>query len=180
LNNYGFYVEKKHPGDSVWSEIQNSFVPGHGTTNEPQHYSVADSNAEIGTWLYRLKQVDLGGPIAYFDPIEINVLTDVKEVTPIQFTLQQNFPNPFNPTTSISYALPRSSTVSLKVYDALGQEIVTLVNQTQSAGYHEVVWSGRNSDGANVSSGIYFYRIEANGPAGSENFIQLKKMVLLK
>ena len=180
LNNYGFYVEKRYQGDSAWSQLQNSFVPGHGTTLEPHQYSFADSNTANGVWQYRLKEVDLGGATVYSEPIQVNVLTDVREVVPVQFALLQNFPNPFNPTTSISYALPTSSTITLKVYNALGQEIVTLVDQTQSAGYHEAVWNGRNNGGANVSSGIYFYRLEAKSSTGTEEFVQLKKMTLLK
>jgi len=99
---------------------------------------------------------------------------------PTDYALGRNYPNPFNPTTAIFYALPAPSTVTLKVYNALGQEIVTLVDQTQSAGYHEAVWNARNTGGANVSSGIYFYRIEAKALMDSERFVQMKKMVLLK
>ncbi|MBP9211785.1 MAG: T9SS type A sorting domain-containing protein, partial [Bacteroidetes bacterium] len=91
------------------------------------------------------------------------------------FSLSQNFPNPFNPTTTIRYALPTSSRVSLKIYNVLGQQIADLVNTEQSAGWYESVWN------ANVSSGLYFYQIDAVSTTDShKRFTQLKKMMLLK
>ena len=100
-----------------------------------------------------------------------NGITDVKEkvTTPSKYTLAQNYPNPFNPSTKISYSLPNASHVSLKVYDILGNEITTLVNQKQSRGTYEV-----NFDASNLTSGIYFYQISTN------NFSQVRKMMLLK
>ncbi len=85
------------------------------------------------------------------------------------FFLNQNFPNPFNPTTTIIYQLPQDGFVSLKIFDALGREIRTLVNEYKSKGYYTV-----NFDGSNISSGIYIYQIE------SGNFISTKKMDLTK
>lgn len=88
---------------------------------------------------------------------------------PIQFILSQNYPNPFNPTTQISYTLPKASTVTLTVYDILGQQRAMLVNEKQEAGEHSVSWNALN-----IPSGVYFYRIVAG------NFVQTKKMVLMK
>lgn len=95
---------------------------------------------------------------------------------PVEFTLFQNYPNPFNPSTTIRYGLPSSSShVSLKIYNVLGQQIADLVNTEQSAGWYETVWN------ANVSSGLYFYRIEAvSSSEPNKQFTQLKKMILLK
>ena len=104
-------------------------------------------------------------------------VTSVKqeELIPVNFTLSQNYPNPFNPSTTIRYGLPTNSIVSLKVYNILGQEIINLVNSEQFLGWHEIVWN------ANVSSGIYFYRIHAVSISDpNHKFTQLKKMLLLK
>jgi hypothetical protein len=88
---------------------------------------------------------------------------------PTTFALEQNYPNPFNPSTTIRYALPNSAKVRLMIYDLLGREIATLVNEEQSAGWKEVEWNA-----SAFSSGIYFYKIHAN------NFNETKKMVLMK
>ena len=93
---------------------------------------------------------------------------------PTEFSLSQNFPNPFNPTTQIRYGLPIRSHVTVSVYNLLGQEVIQLIDEDQSEGFHQARWDGRNKSGVLVSSGIYFYRIHAG------NFIGLKKMIMLK
>ncbi|MGB2769137.1 MAG: T9SS type A sorting domain-containing protein, partial [Candidatus Zixiibacteriota bacterium] len=86
----------------------------------------------------------------------------------------QNYPNPFNPRTSIRFALPQDAHVSLTVYNVLGQKVVTLVDEEQPAGYETVWWDGKDATGDEVSSGIYFYRLEA------DEFLEVKKMLLVK
>ena len=102
----------------------------------------------------------------------IQTVTSVKEshiVVPSQFVLYQNFPNPFNPSTIISYLLPSNTIVSLGIYDVLGRKILTLVDGPQSKGMHSVTF-----DGAQLASGVYFYRLAAG------NQVLTKEMVLLK
>lgn len=122
------------------------------------------------------------GPNARYD-LQIDRTVGVDEVSelPTVFALNQNYPNPFNPSTQIKYALPKESAVTLRIYNVLGQEVVTLVdNVPKSAGYYTVLWNGRNRSGSQVASGIYFYRIEAKPTNGEATFTDLKKMVLLK
>jgi hypothetical protein len=109
------------------------------------------------------------------------ILTDVKEEgVPSSFALMQNFPNPFNPSTTIRYELPVPGMVTLKIYNVLGQEVCTLVNEVQNAGPHVVIWNSQNDAGRSVASGVYFYRCTAF-PANRDNpFIQTMKMVHLK
>jgi hypothetical protein len=104
-----------------------------------------------------------------------NATTDVKEQGQVirAFRLGQNYPNPFNPTTVISYQLPISSQVTLKVYDVLGRNVATLVNEKKQAGQYDVAF-----DAGKLSSGVYFYKLIASGAAG--DFIQTKKMLLVK
>jgi hypothetical protein len=85
-----------------------------------------------------------------------------------KFDLFQNYPNPFNPSTTIGYSLPKTANVSLKVFNTLGQEVAALVNELRSPGYYKVQWNA-----SNVTSGIYFYRLQAG------EFVETKKMVLL-
>ncbi len=100
---------------------------------------------------------------------------------PSAFALAQNFPNPFNPTTTIQYALPVESRVTVKIYSILGQEVRTLVSETQKASYYRVVWDGKNESRAQLASGLYFCRIAAE-PTGTgvSPFVQVKKMLMLK
>ena len=99
---------------------------------------------------------------------------DRKSVVPSTFTLHQNFPNPFNPITTLSYDLPKDSDVSFTVFDMLGNEIVTLINSNQQAGFKSVQWDATDSRGRPVSAGVYLYQIKAG------EFVDTKKMVLLK
>ena len=89
--------------------------------------------------------------------------------------MSQNYPNPFNPSTTIRYAVPVESKVSISIFNLLGQEITTLVSGVESAGYHEVQFNGMN-----LSSGVYLYRINAISTAGSKEFSSTKKLILLK
>ncbi|MGE5458308.1 MAG: T9SS type A sorting domain-containing protein [Methanococcaceae archaeon] len=109
----------------------------------------------------------------YFDNFVVfgPAAVDVKETNPLpkEYSLCQNYPNPFNPSTDIRYYLPAKQFVTLKVYDILGNETVVLVNEEKPAGVYNIIWHA-----ANLPSGIYFYKLQA------DNFIQTKKMILLK
>jgi flagellar hook assembly protein FlgD len=95
------------------------------------------------------------------------------------FKLFQNYPNPFNPTTRIEFSLPIATDVELTVYNILGQQVSSLINDQRSAGSHSVMWNADDSNGMKLSSGIYFYMLKASGVDGT-NFQEIKKMVLLK
>ncbi len=88
--------------------------------------------------------------------------------------MKQNYPNPFNPTTEILFDVPTRSHVQINVYNVLGQKVTTLVNEDREAGTYVVSWDGTSNGGGKVSSGIYFYKMEAG------DFVQTKKMALLK
>ncbi len=129
---------------------------------------------------------DAGAPVYSADTFLVVVkrgtITGVGDENglPGEFALDQNYPNPFNPTTTIRYGLPMQAAVSLKIYDVLGREVMTLLEETQGAGVQLVVWNGRNNLGAQVSSGMYFYRLEARPADGSRTFVEMKKMMMLK
>jgi len=160
INNRGFEIERRYD-KTDWLEI--GFVPGHGTTTEKQNYSYIDQNVNAGIYSYRLKQVDFDGTFEYSNEILVNVTAS------LEFTLDQNFPNPFNPNTLIKYSIPKSSQVSLKIFNTLGQEMETLVNEEKQVGTYEVNWNA-----SNLQSGVYFYRLQAG------SFVQTRKMILLK
>ncbi|MGH1365449.1 MAG: M4 family metallopeptidase [Calditrichia bacterium] len=121
------------------------------------------------------------GPMGYSDisglaarGVITGIEDEISSELPSSFQLHTNFPNPFNPTTSIRYDLPKSSSVSLGIYNSLGQLVRKLVSEEQSAGFKTVRWDGRNEAGQSTSSGIYLYRLEAG------DFVQTRKMMLLK
>jgi hypothetical protein len=167
----GVYPEKKRrtQNDRVWRAI--GFANGYGTTTEPKSYLLTDESVIPGSYEYRLKQIDFDGTFTYSDIVEVEVLS------PNIFSLEQNYPNPFNPSTKIKYTIPsviasetkQSQFVTLKVYDILGNEIATLVNEEISAGEYEVDFNGKE-----LPSGIYFYELQAG------SYVETKKMILLK
>jgi hypothetical protein len=164
-NNSGFAIERK----SATSDFtQVGFVAGFGTTTEPKSYTYTDNGLATGIYSYRLKQIDYDGTYEYSDVVEVEVLA------PDVYTLAQNYPNPFNPSTKIAFSLAVDSKVSLKIFDVLGQEVATLVNQDLTAGVYNYDF---NATG--INSGVYFYKIEAVGVNGDE-FVDIKKMMLLK
>ena len=110
--------------------------------------------------------VDINANHGYTD----HVITPV----PTEFALQQNYPNPFNPITTINYDLPKSAHVQLVIYDILGREVRSLINQEQQAGYYSFNWNSKDNFGRPVSAGVYFYQIR------SQEFVKTKKMILLK
>jgi hypothetical protein len=155
INNYGFEVERK-PETGDWTKI--GFAKGNGNSNSEKEYLFTDKNLNPGNYRYRLKQIDNDGKNEYSKEVEVIV----KEI-PTEYTLNQNFPNPFNPTTKIEYTIPNAGTsfmksIQLKVYDILGREIETLVNEKKSAGTYSVSWNA-----AGLPSGIYIYRLVSNG-----------------
>jgi hypothetical protein len=104
----------------------------------------------------------------------IDGVAKMNDDIPTDFALEQNYPNPFNPVTRIQYNLPVQSDVRLEIYNAIGTQVATLVNERQSAGAYILTWNGKDDDGNQMSSGIYFYRLSAEG------FTQTRRMMLMK
>ncbi|NLT49337.1 MAG: T9SS type A sorting domain-containing protein [Ignavibacteria bacterium] len=162
VNNHGFAVERSTV-KGEWLEV--GFIAGAGNSNSPKVYSFTDNTPAASTTLsYRLKQIDLNGSFTYSKEITVDAAA-----LPSEYSLEQNYPNPFNPTTTISYQLPMNSMVTLKVYNVLGKIVAELVNENQGAGNYEVTF-----DASQLSSGIYFYQIQAG------EYIAAQKMILMK
>ncbi|MBN8706313.1 MAG: T9SS type A sorting domain-containing protein [Bacteroidetes bacterium] len=164
-NNYGWEVEfQKLEGRSEKSEWETiGFVAGKGTTTEPQNYSfLSPVTRNPSPQIYRLKQIDLDGTTAYS-----KVLTFSSE--PVSFGLFQNYPNPFNPSTTISYSLPEKGFVKLILFDVLGREIETLVNQEKEAGLETVTL-----DASLLSAGTYYYSLTFNGKTETRSMVLVK------
>jgi parallel beta-helix repeat protein len=106
--------------------------------------------------------------------------TSENNLLPEKYELLGNYPNPFNPSTTFRFALPFESDVRITIYDIMGAEITSLTLEGKPAGYHNVLWNGRNSNGAKVSSGIYLYRFEAESLENNQKYIENAKMMMLK
>jgi hypothetical protein len=159
IDNYGFDIERC----ANYKNFERiGFIEGAGNSNSPKYYEFTDDYVN-GVLRYRLKQIDTDGQFAYSDIIEIETPTIET------YELYQNNPNPFNPTTTIKYALPKESKVLLEVYNTLGQKVVTLIDEVKSAGYFSLEFNARN-----LPSGIFIYRLRAG------DYIETKKMVLLR
>jgi hypothetical protein len=178
LNNHGFEIERSLDKTN-WATI--GFREGKGTTSEPQNYTYSDDISEISTskLYYRLKQIDFNGSFEFSKIVEV-------EIAPTHFSLEQNYPNPFNPSTKIRYTIPTPPSsspltkgrnevgfVTLKVFDVLGKEIATLVNEEKPAGNYEIDFNPESSI-KNPASGVYFYQLRAG------DYVETRKMILLK
>jgi len=174
INNKGFELErteKKNP--EQWEYL--TFIEGNGTSNNYHNYEFIDKNLPAGSFLYRYKQINFDGSYSYSLTLEIDIYA------PSDFSLSQNYPNPFNPVTTIKFAIPsnvkpslaagrrETSIVKLIIFDMLGREVATLVNEEKQPGTYEVKW-----DATGFSSGIYFYRLTAS------SFVETRKMILLR
>jgi hypothetical protein len=162
---------RRKSGASAWREIASyatdKELRAKNALNGASYSFVDKEPLEIGaTYEYQLREVAIDGNITAFEPISLTV-----KFTPTAtgFELAPNYPNPFNPTTTIRYQIPQAGLVSLKVYDILGKEVATLVNQRQEAGSYRVSFNA-----AQLSSGVYFYRIQTAG------FVETRKMLLVK
>ena len=120
-----------------------------------------------------------GSVLLYSNPIGVNDnLTE--GLVPNSYSLNQNYPNPFNPMTTIAYQLPHTGQVKLQIYNTMGQEVRTLVDDMQTADYYQMIWDGKDEQGNLLGSGIYFYRLCVNQLEEDNSFVQVKKMLLLK
>ncbi len=158
-NNQGFEIQRSKGGE--FEAV--GYVPGFGTTTEHKSYTFTDKNVKVGKYTYRLKQIDYDGQYVFSNTVEVEVNP------PLTFALEQNYPNPFNPSTLIKYSIAKDAMVNISVYNAIGEKVATLVNGLQQAGRYEV-----NFNAGNLTSGIYFYSIEAG------DFKSVKKMMLMK
>lgn len=168
LNNRGFEIHRKTE-NSDWVVVD--FKKGKGTTSGKNDYTYTDDVAGLNSSevYYRLKQIDYDGTFTYSKQVIVSLI-------PFKYELYQNYPNPFNPSTKISWQSPVGSHQTLKVYDVLGNEVATLVNEYREAGSYEV-----EVDASSLASGMYIYRIVIHSDklsAGS--FTSSKKMLLLK
>ncbi|MDY0081554.1 MAG: T9SS type A sorting domain-containing protein [Ignavibacteriaceae bacterium] len=169
INNQGFEIERSEKLEARgkntnedWEKI--GFVGGNGTTTEISHYTFIDEDVTIGTYNYRLKQIDYDGSFEYSN------IAEVKVRIPFEYFLFQNYPNPFNPETNIDYRIPEETLVNISLYDITGSKIKELVNEKKQPGHYTIKLKG-----GELNSGIYFYRLLT-----TSGYTAVKKIMFLK
>jgi len=165
-NNLGFEIEKSIDRETFH---KIGFVEGHGTTVSLNNYTLIDEDINHGIYFYRLKQIDFNGFYNYSKLLQVEIKT------PENFSLFQNFPNPFNAETVIKYQIPVLSFVTITIYNVNGQQVKMLVNETNKPGFYKQIWDGTDNTGNTVSSGMFIYVIRTN-----KGYTAFRKMVLLK
>lgn len=169
INNAGFDVERTriNPSGAVeWKKI--AYVQGKGNTTWQSIYLYEDKKLQSASYKYRIKQIDYNGSFEYYD-----LANDVLIGKPGVFSVAQNYPNPSNPKSKIDYELPVNGRVTITLYNMLGEEVTTIINEIKEAGYHSVEF-----DGSIMASGVYFYRIYSEGEG--QKFTKTMKMILVK
>jgi len=190
--------ENTSAGQIIFTDLNYDIINVSGSNSSMQNFVLVNEDSAIGVKAYTFAA--LGGSLDSLFSINMTLHTETdynqglqvhfydqegKEIlagiallkitpVPAHYALEQNYPNPFNPTTTIRFELPEDAHTRIAIYDLLGREIVLLENRPFHAGYHQVIWQGRDTYGNTVPSGMYFYRMEANG------FSSTRKMVFLK
>jgi hypothetical protein len=168
LNNIGFQIQRSNEMNTSSENWQTlGFTKGNGTTSVGSAYSFTDNIPLQGKQYYRIKQMDANGTFTIYGPVEVNYIGK------FDFALEQNFPNPFNPTTVIKYSIPQPGIVSIKLYNELGSEVATLLNEFKESGKYSLNFSSGELKNK-ISSGVYFYTIKAG------QFTQTRKMIIMK
>ncbi len=163
--NAGFNVLRSFKKDGAYEKVNDKLIP----STQDGYYEFIDADVAAGrTHYYKLENVNIDGSASTHGPIE------AEAPLPRDFRLADNFPNPFNPTTTVRFDLPKVAHVKLDVYNVLGQKVKTMINERMDPGYHEIMWDSKNDQGMRVSSGVYYYRISAG------DFHDVKKMALIK
>jgi len=165
VENYGFDIERKHSGTNKWFTI--GFVEGNGSVTTTSEYSYTDrAVSQLSELKYRLKQLDYSGSYEYSPEVSVS---DDDPLLPFEYKLYNNFPNPFNPETTIRYEIMQAGLTNLIIYDMLGREVELLVDEYQPAGGYELIFNA-----SDYSAGVYFCRIRAG------NYSLIIKLLLVK
>ncbi len=164
-DNLGFWLWRSTTTAGEYAKVNETLIKGAGTTTEPRDYSFTDDGLDAGTYFYKLEDVGATGVTQLHGPVEIEVMAPI----PTEYGLSINTPNPVTDRTEIRFQLPEAAKVKLGVYNVAGSLVTTLVDGRLDAGYYRHEWTA-----AQVPSGIYFYRLEAN------NFSSTHRMVVLK
>jgi hypothetical protein len=178
LNNLGFHVYRSENEDTDFAKVTTDMIRGQGSTSMAHEYTYVDDTIEVGkNYWYLVETISIDGLSTFYGPTQATVSSAVARdinAQPTEFALKQNYPNPFNPSTQIRYELSSASQVNVTIYDILGSEVRSLVNQYQPAGAYSVSWDGTDNSGQRLESGIFIYEMRAG------QHVLYQKMTMLK
>lgn len=167
--NRGFYLFRKAEDEQAYSAVNDRIIPGQGSSQSRHDYSYLDDDLNMNKrYTYKLGHVDYNGTLYFSDPIEI------EQGKPKEFVLNPNYPNPFNPRTTISFQLKSVQRTTIEIYDVFGRKVRTLISETLEAGAHKIIWDGKDDKGKKLTSGTYLLKFTL-----PSQIIQ-RKMTLLK
>jgi len=166
----GFHVLRSESENGRFSAITTKMIQAQGNSSDEHEYAFTDKNVTLARkYHYKIQEISTFANESheiYYGAIDVATPT-----APDQFALKQNYPNPFNPDTKIVYSLPEKANVVLKVYNLLGKEIRTLINEEKQPGIYEAKWDGKDEFSRTLSSGLYFYKITAGDK------VEIRKMM---
>jgi len=169
--NAGFHVWRSLEEEGRYERMTALIIPGAGNSSEEHSYSYLDTRVESqGIYWYKVEQLDVSGCSKFFGPLRVERVYHLPE----EFFLSRNYPNPFNPSTTLDYQLPVDTYVTIAVYDLLGRQIRVLVDSRVDAGYHKVSWDGTDASGRMVANGIYLIQMQ------TEDFRWVQKLSVIK
>ncbi|MCC7429908.1 T9SS type A sorting domain-containing protein [bacterium] len=183
VDNKGFVIYRAESLDGNYKKIASyqthKVLDGQGTKASETSYTFVDKDelTQESTYYYRLNSEDFDGTIHEYKDRTISVKTGIPDVQAnnnSDYELKQNFPNPFNPTTTIPYSIKKAGEISVSIFNILGQEIRSFSALHTEPSEGSFVWDGKDNNGNLVTSGVYFYKMEAN------NFTSIKKAILVK
>jgi hypothetical protein len=176
-NLLGYHIYRNTKNDlHEATRISASLIIANNFSNS-YTYSYNDNELENNsTYYYWLQSIDLNGNVEYYGSVKVTVLDDDNHlpIIPLQTELKSAYPNPFNPSTTISFSIDKPEYIVLSIYNAKGQIVKELVNKHYLEGCHSIVWDGKDENGNNCPSGIYFYKMIAG------RFVYMKKMMIIK
>jgi hypothetical protein len=164
---YGFLITSGYTDDIVYYDVRSVFVVSGQAT---QYSDPSFTNGVFATNQEKIARLNDGGA-------ELGQQAELGQ--PGQYSVS-SYPNPFNPSTTLSYQLPQDAVVRLEVYDLIGRMVRSLVDESKSAGYYRVVWNGRDETGKELASGVYLYRFSATPTDGSKTVVRSGKLVLMR
>ncbi len=172
IENLGFNIYRSTNSNVKFLIINDELIPGAGSSSSRHEYEYVDKGLTNGVkYRYKLEDVDYSGNTKLHGPVSA---TPIKKAAPKEFRLYPNYPNPFNPFTTISYDLPDDGFVELSVYNMRGEKVATLMQGNQEAGSYRMNWDGTSQSGDMVASGIYFLRI------ASGSYSRTSKIVFIR